>query len=92
MTEARANKRITVLKARICDIETQMSVKRLGRGRPVSVGVGRKVTIYLPNKSLDLLDRIRADWSGSLSEIIQEAIARYAADLNAVIEEGERNG
>lgn len=61
-------------------------------GRPVSVGVGKKVTIYLPNKSLDLLDHISRDWSGSRSEIIQEAIARYAADLDAVIREGEQNG
>ena len=58
-------------------------------GRPVSVGVGKKITIYLPNKSLDLLDRISRDWSGSRSDIIQEAIARYAADLDAVIQEGE---
>ncbi len=61
-------------------------------GRPISVGVGKKVTIYLPNKSLDLLDHISHDWSGSRSEIIQEAIARYAADLDAVIKEGEQHG
>lgn len=60
-------------------------------GRPVSVGVGKKVTIYLPNKSMELLDRISRDWSGSRSDIIQEAIARYAADLDAVIQEGEKN-
>ena len=61
-------------------------------GRPVSVGVGKKVTIYLPNKTMDLLDQIGRDWSGSRSEIIQEAIARYAADLDAVIKEGEQHG
>ena len=60
-------------------------------GRPVSVGVGKKVTIYLPNKTMDLLDQISRDWSGSRSEIIQEAIARYAADLDEVIKEGEAN-
>lgn len=62
---------------------------RRGPGRPISTGIGKKVTIYLPNKSLDLLDRISRDWSGSRSDIIQEAIARYAADLDAVIQEGE---
>ena len=92
MTETRAQKRITALKAQICDIETQLAVKRLGKGRPVSVGVGKKVTIYLPNKTMDLLDQISRDWSGSRSEIIQEAIARYAADLDAVIKEGEQHG
>ena len=61
-------------------------------GRPVSVGVGKKVTIYLPNKTMDLLGQLSRDWSGSRSEIIQEAIARYAADLDAVIKEGEQHG
>lgn len=68
------------------------SIVRLGRGRPITVGVGKKVTIYLPNKTMDLLDQISRDWSGSRSEIIQEAIARYAADLDAVIREGEQHG
>lgn len=65
---------------------------RRAPGRPISTGVGKKVTIYLPNKTWDLLDRISRDWSGSRSDIIQEAIARYAADLDAVIQEGENHG
>ena len=68
------------------------TVIKHGRGRPISTGVGKKVTIYLPNKTWDLLDRISRDWSGSRSDIIQEAIARYAADLDAVIQEGENHG
>lgn len=64
---------------------------RRGPGRPISTGIGKKVTIYLPNKSMELLDRISRDWSGSRSDIIQEAIARYAADLDGVIQEGENS-
>ncbi len=62
------------------------------KGRPVSSGIGKKITIYLPRKSMELLDRITCEWSGSRSDIIQEAIARYAADLDAVIQEGANNG
>lgn len=65
-------------------------VKRVGR--PCSVGTGKKVSVYLPIKTLDILDRITKEWAGNRSDIIQEAIARYAADLDAVIEEGNRNG
>ena len=90
MTNVRPEARMAASIARICNLEDKK--KRLGKGRPVSVGVGKKVTIYLPNKSLDLLDQISRDWSGSRSEIIQEAIARYAADLDAVIREGEQHG
>ena len=62
-------------------------------GRPVTIGTGRKLSIYLPQKTLDLIDRISEQWSfDSQSELIQEAIARYAADLDGVTEEGERNG
>lgn len=61
-------------------------------GRPCSVGTGKKVSVYLPIKTLDILDRITKEWAGNRSDIIQEAIARYAADLDAVIEEGNRNG
>lgn len=61
-------------------------------GRPCSVGTGKKVSIYLPIKTLELLDHITSIWAGSRSDIIQEAIARYAADLDAVIEEGNKNG
>lgn len=65
-------------------------IKRVGR--PCSVGTGKKVSVYLPIKTLDILDRITKEWAGNRSDIIQEAIARYAADLDAVIEEGNRNG
>lgn len=61
------------------------------KGRPVSSGIGKKITIYLPRKSMELLDRITREWSGSRSDIIQEALARYAADLDAVIQEGATN-
>lgn len=61
-------------------------------GRPCSVGTGKKVSVYLPIKTLDILDRITKEWAGNRSDIIQEAIARYAADLDAVIEEGNKNG
>lgn len=61
-------------------------------GRPISTGIGRRVTVYLPVKTVEILDRIRETWSGSTSDIIQEAIARYAADLDAVIQEGENHG
>lgn len=64
-------------------------IKRVGR--PCSVGTGKKVSVYLPIKTLDILDRITKEWAGNRSDIIQEAIARYAADLDAVIEEGEAN-
>lgn len=60
-------------------------------GRPISTGIGRRVTVYLPVKTVEILDRIRETWSGSTSDIIQEAIARYAADLDAVIQEGENS-
>lgn len=63
-----------------------------GPGRPVSVGTGHKLTVYLPIKTLDILNRLTSEWSGSKSEIIQEALARYAADLDAVIQEGESHG
>lgn len=72
--------------------ELEYNPSRRGPGRPVSVGIGKKVSIYLPLKSLELLDRITREWSGSRSDIIQEAIARYAADLDAVIQEGENHG
>lgn len=62
-------------------------IKRVGR--PCSVGTGKKVSVYLPIKTLDILDRITKEWAGNRSDIIQEAIARYAADLDAVIQEGE---
>ena len=63
------------------------------RGRPVSCGTGRKVSVYLPQKTLDLIDRITEQWSfESQSDLIQEAIARYAADLDGVMKEGESNG
>ena len=63
------------------------------RGRPVSCGTGRKVSVYLPQKTLDLIDRISEQWSfESQSDLIQEAIARYAADLDGVMKEGECNG
>lgn len=63
------------------------------RGRPVSCGVGRKLTIYFPQKTLDLMDRIQDQWSfESRSDLIQEAVARYAAELDGVMQEGERNG
>ncbi len=63
-----------------------------GPGRPVSVGTGHKLTVYLPIKTLEILNRLTNEWSGSKSEIIQEALARYAADLDAVIQEGESHG
>ena len=63
------------------------------RGRPVSCGTGRKVSVYLPQKTLDLIDRISEQWSfESQSDLIQEAIARYAADLDDVMQEGENHG
>lgn len=63
------------------------------RGRPVSCGVGRKLTIYFPQKTLDLMDRIQDQWSfESRSDLIQEAVARYAADLDCVMQEGDNNG
>ena len=63
------------------------------RGRPVSCGTGKKVSVYLPQKTLDLIERISEQWSfESQSDLIQEAIARYAAELDGVIEEGDRNG
>lgn len=65
---------------------------RRGPGRPVSVGTGHKLTVYLPIKTLEILNRLTSEWSGSKSEIIQEALARYAADLDAVIQEGESHG
>ena len=62
------------------------------RGRPVTIGTGRKLSIYLPQKTLDLIERIQDQWSfESQSELIQEAIARYAADLDGVMQEGEDN-
>ena len=67
--------------------------QRAKRGRPVSCGTGRKVSVYLPQKTLDLIDRITEQWSfESQSDLIQEAIARYAADLDGVMKEGESNG
>ena len=72
-------------------IEFKMAAQRRV-GRPVSSGTGKKVSIYLPLKSLELLDHITREWSGSRSDIIQEAISRYAADLDAVIQEGEKHG
>lgn len=63
-----------------------------GPGRPVSIGTGHKMTVYLPIKTLQILNRLTSEWSGSKSEIIQEALARYAADLDAVIQEGESHG
>ena len=60
-------------------------------GRPISTGIGRRVTVYLPVKTVEILDQIRKNWAGSTSDIIQEAIARYAADLDAVINEGENH-
>ena len=63
------------------------------RGRPVSCGVGQKLTIYFPQKTLDLMDRIQDQWSfESRSDLIQEAVARYAAELDGVMQEGENNG
>lgn len=63
------------------------------RGRPVSCGTGKKVSVYLPQKTLDLIERISEQWSfESQSDMIQEAIARYAAELDGVIEEGDHNG
>ena len=63
------------------------------RGRPVSCGTGKKVSVYLPQKTLDLIERISEQWSfESQSDLIQESIARYAAELDGVIEEGDRNG
>lgn len=62
------------------------------RGRPVSCGVGRRLTIYFPQKTLDLMDRIQEQWSyDSRSDLIQEAVARYAAELDGVIKEGENH-
>lgn len=60
------------------------------RGRPVSTGTGKKICVYLPQKTLELIDRISQEWAfDSQSELIQESIARYAADLDGVTKEGE---
>ena len=62
------------------------------RGRPVSTGTGKKVCVYLPQKTLELIDRISQQLSfDSQSELIQESIARYAAELDGVMQEGEHN-
>ena len=62
-------------------------------GRPVTIGSGRKLSVYLPLKTLALMERIQEQWSfDSQSDLIQEAIARYAADLDGVMQEGENNG
>ena len=72
--------------------EIKLVIGENKRGRPVSCGTGRKVSVYLPQKTLDLIDRISEQWSfESQSDLIQEAIARYAADLDGVMQEGERN-
>lgn len=91
MTEQRLLKRVEAKKIALCAAETELEYyqSHRGPGRPVSVGSGKKVSVYLPIKSLELLDRITREWSGSRSDIIQEALARYAADLDGVIQEGE---
>ena len=62
-------------------------------GRPVTIGSGRKLSVYLPLKTLALMERIQEQWSfDSQSDLIQEAIARYAADLDGVMQEGDNNG
>ena len=93
MTEQRLMKRVEAKKIALCAAETELEYyqSRRGPGRPVSVGTGHKLTVYLPIKTLDILNRLTSEWSGSKSEIIQEAIARYAADLDAVIQEGENS-
>lgn len=94
MTEQRLIKRVEAKKIALCAAETELEYyqSRRGPGRPVSVGTGHKLTVYLPIKTLDILNRLTSVWSGSKSEIIQEALARYAADLDAVIQEGENHG
>lgn len=62
------------------------------RGRPISTGTGTRLCIYLPVKTMEMLDRISKEWSGSRSDIIQEAIARYAAELDGVMQEGGNHG
>lgn len=74
-------------------IQSVKDSMRPRRGRPVSTGTGKKVCIYLPQKTLELIDRISRQWSfDSQSELIQESIARYAAELDGVMQEGDRNG
>ena len=61
-------------------------------GRPVTIGSGRKLSIYLPLKTLALMERIQEQWSfDSQSDLIQEAIARYAAELDGVMQEGDQD-
>ena len=74
-------------------IQSVKDSMRPRRGRPVSTGTGKKVCVYLPQKTLELIDRISQQWSfDSQSELIQESIARYAAELDGVMQEGDRNG
>ena len=107
MTEQRLMKRVEAKKIALCAAETELAyyqakahmnaacgciaTEKRGPGRPVSIGTGHKLTVYLPIKTLEILNRLTSEWSGSKSEIIQEALARYAADLDGVIKEGEAN-
>ena len=73
-------------------IQSVKDSMRPRRGRPVSTGTGKKVCVYLPQKTLELIDRISQQWSfESQSELIQESIARYAAELDSVMQEGDKN-
>ena len=69
---------------------TDLTIKR---GRPVSTGSGRRVSFYAPVKTLQLIERICKEWHfTNQSEFIQEALARYAAELDAITKEGEQHG
>ena len=69
---------------------TELTTKR---GRPVTTGSGRRVSFYAPVKLLQLIGRICKEWNiQNQSEFIQEAIVRYAAELDAINQEGEQYG
>lgn len=58
------------------------------RGRPQTCGVGSRTSVYFPVKTKILMDRMVREWGyHNRSEFIQEAIARYAAELDAVNKE-----
>lgn len=74
-------------------IQSIKDTMRPRRGRPVSTGTGKKVCVYLPQKTLELIERISQQWSfDTQSELIQESIARYAAELDGVMQEGDNHG